>query len=461
MHQKQFNQDGNHNNDVVSRYEDMLFQQKIGYFDVEEFESLTEYYLNHMKVKKSLIVVEEGLKQHPGSTSLFLWKARVLHKMGKYNTALGIIEKLSFKIYDEEVLMLEGELLLRMDKFQAANDVFENLLKTSDDEIDRMCLDIAFLYMGIQQPNVALYYLKKGLMHNPFNIDLLFELALNSEENGKSDLAITYLNQLLDVDPYNEEAWYNMGMSHNSNEDYDKAVEAFDYALVIDPGFYNAIFQKGIALLRQDKYQEALDSFQQFLKTETHNEEVLIYLAECYEGLGDYVSAEQTYYSILEAEPEVYDAWIGLGFCKQSTKDYIESVNCFKKALEMDETDDEAWTGMAESYFYSGFKREASEAFTRSLKLNPEQEDVWVMLIALRIENNELEEARSALSMAISIIGDNESLLELKRLLDILVNGEYAKIQVATESGADLKFKGDRFNMVDLSKFIDPDQLKN
>ncbi|MFC0876435.1 tetratricopeptide repeat protein [Saccharicrinis sp. FJH2] len=461
MHQKQFNQDGNRNNDVVSRYEDMLYQQKIGYFDVEEFESLTEYYLNHMKVKKSLLVVEEGLKQHPGSITLLLWQARVLHKMGKYNSALGIIETLSFKIYDEEVLMLEGELLLRMDKFQAANDVFENLLKTSDDDIDRMCLDIAFLYMGIQQPNVALYYLKKGLMHNPFNIDILFELALNSEENGKSDLAITYLNQLLDVDPYNEEAWYNMGMSHNSNEDYDKAVDAFDYALVIDSGFYNAIFQKGIALLRQDKFQEALDSFQEFLKAETHNEEVLIYLAECYEGLGDYVSAEQTYYSILESEPDVYDAWIGLGYCKQSTKDYIESVNCFKKAIEMDETDDEAWTGMAESYFYSGFKKEASEAFTKSLKLNPEQEDVWVMLIALRIENNELEEARSALGMAISIVGDNESLLELKRLLDILVSGEYANIHVTRENASDLIFKGERFNMVNLSKFIDPDQYKN
>lgn len=461
MHHKYFNHEGRNTNDVVSRYETMLFQQKVGYFDVEEFESLAEYYLNHMKVKKSLVVVEEGLKQHPGSNALLLWNARVLHKMGKYHSALAIVESLGFKVYDEEVLMLEGELLLRMEKYQAANDVFENLLSTSEDDIDRICLDIAFLYMGIQQANVALYYLKKGLMHNPFNIDILFELALNSEENGKSDLAITYLNQLLDVDPFNEEAWYNMGMAHNSNEDYNKAIEAFDFALVIDLGFYNAIFQKGVALLRSDRYDEALESFKSFIKSEHQNDEVMIYLAECYEGLGDYTAAEQTYQTILDAEPEVYDAWIGLGFCKQSNKDYIESINCFKKAIAMDETDDEAWTGMAESYFYAGLKKEASDAFTRSLKLNPVQEDVWVMLIAMRIENDEIDEARSALGMAKSIIGENESLTELNQLVITLQEGDSYMDDSLADLHSGISLSDKHFALMNLNKFIDPEQNKN
>lgn len=423
MHQRFMDQNSGSGDDVVNRFENMLFNKQMGYFDVEEFEKLIDFYLNHLKVKKSMMVVEEGLKQHPGSTVLLLWKARVLHKVGKYEAALKIIHKSGFKVFDEEALMLEGEILLRLERYQEANDVFVHLIENSNSDQDKICLDIAFLYMGIQQTQIALTYLREGLKFNPENIDILFELALYYEENGEADYAIGYLNQLLDIDPYNEEAWFNLGMSHVSAEDYLKAIEAFDFALVVDSGFYNAIFQKGIALLKLDRYEDALNAFKTYLNTESHNEEVMIYLAECYEGVGDYAAAEHTYYAILDSEPEIYDAWIGLGYCKQSTKDYIESVNCFKKALELNENEDEAWTGMGESYFYSGFKKEASEAFARSLKINPLQDDVWVMLIALRIENNEIEQAKSALNLASSLIFDNDSLNELKEMLQMLEQG--------------------------------------
>lgn len=459
MYNEFFNSDEINSSDVVFRFENMLLSEHMGYFDVEEFENLTDHYLNNLKIKKSLMVVEEGLKQHPGSSSLLLCKARVLFKMGKYKTALHIVEKLSYRSFDEEVLMLEGEILLRLERFQAANDIFNSIIEDMLEDKDKMCLDIAFIYMGIQQIKTALYYLKKGLKINPNNVEILFELALYAEENEKYDQAVVYYNTLLDINPYSEEAWFNLGMTYSAMEKFEKAIEAFDYSMVIDPGFYNAIFQKGVALLRLNQYQKALDSFKAFINTDANNDEVLLYLAECYEGIGDYVMAESFYYKILDSTPEVYDAWIGLGFCKQSSRDYLESINCFKRAIDIDDTDEEAWTGMGESYFYAGFKNDASKAFVRSLKIDPIQEDVWQLLIALRIENEEIDEARSALLLAKSVLVEHDGFSELEQLIDIMTV-DSQQDETAGDS-SNVEFIGKDSSMLILSKIFERKHSEN
>ena len=64
--------------DLVSKFERMQAQGQCQYFDVDDFESLTDYYLEEFNISQALNVIKLGLKIHPQSPSLLLKKAQLL-----------------------------------------------------------------------------------------------------------------------------------------------------------------------------------------------------------------------------------------------------------------------------------------------------------------------------------------------------------------------------------------------
>jgi len=63
--------------DLVHRYEQYLSGNANGYFDVEEFENIAEYYLLRGRTKDSSRAIDFGMKLHPGSTALKAKRAKI------------------------------------------------------------------------------------------------------------------------------------------------------------------------------------------------------------------------------------------------------------------------------------------------------------------------------------------------------------------------------------------------
>lgn len=384
-------------NQVVLRFEGMLRSQTIGYFDVEEFETLVDYYSTVMEFKKALLVVEEGLKQHPASTTLKLQKSRIFHRLGKYKTALVMLRSIGGYTFDIDALMLEGEIHLRLKHKKLADDCFVRLLTLSTEDRDQHCLDIAYIYLGVGEKPMAIRYLKEGLKGNPTNKDILFELALASEDKGEMENAISYYNQLLDIDSYNEDAWFSLAMSYIAMEKFELAIDALDFALAIDDAFISAFMHKGNALMRLEKYHEAIESFEHYGTFDENHIESLVYQAECYEQLTDHQKAIGLYKKALEADDEFLEAYIGLAFCYQTIKDYSESIACFLRALDFNKEDDESWAGLGESYMAIEAYESAHNAFSKSLQITPDQNDLWVFVAGICINQDKITEALEAI----------------------------------------------------------------
>ena len=63
---------------AVAKFESMLKENNILFFDVDEFEEIIEYYLQYGRISKAKRALDIGLSQHPYASSLKLLYAEEL-----------------------------------------------------------------------------------------------------------------------------------------------------------------------------------------------------------------------------------------------------------------------------------------------------------------------------------------------------------------------------------------------
>ena len=78
---------------LVSRYEEMLTNEGIGFFEKKQFTQLINYYEARDKTKQALYVIENALEQHPFSATFYIRKAQFLIDANKEPEALDLLEQ--------------------------------------------------------------------------------------------------------------------------------------------------------------------------------------------------------------------------------------------------------------------------------------------------------------------------------------------------------------------------------
>jgi len=82
------------NNLSLTRFESMLKTNNVSFFDSEEFESITNYYIEEGKIALARKAVKLGLEQHPTSINLRLYKAEIFIFENKFEEANVILNEL-------------------------------------------------------------------------------------------------------------------------------------------------------------------------------------------------------------------------------------------------------------------------------------------------------------------------------------------------------------------------------
>ena len=93
------------------------------------------------------------------------------------------------------------------------------------------------------------------------DVDLLFEKALESDNNSEFDEAILYLDKILKQEPDNSTALYNKAKMLMKLEKYQDSLLYVDKAIEINPNFVIAIHDKAVALSLLDRDSDALATF--------------------------------------------------------------------------------------------------------------------------------------------------------------------------------------------------------
>lgn len=379
-------------NDIVKRYEQFLEGAATGYFDVEELETIVEFYLRKGRTKDSTKALELGLQLHPNNNALKTKRAKIYLATGDSKKAFRILESLT-ETTDYEVILLKIEVLLRMERAKEARILCENLLKDETDELDNICLDIAFIYLGQIDYETALEFLKVGDKFNRKNLDLLFELAFCYEQNDEFDEAIETYNRIIDIDSYMDEAWFNLGQIYFAMQDFQKALEAYEFALAIDETDTLTCLQKAHVHFQLDQFELAIETYKEYQKMNIDKWQSDLFIAECYEKMERYDDSIVYYMQSLEANPKNFEALTGIGICLLEQEKYEESIGFIQQALVLNNEAADAWVYLAEGQIGLDQNENALLAYLKSITLDPEQPDTLMAIANIFLEKGEYQTA--------------------------------------------------------------------
>jgi len=378
-------------NDIVKRYEQFLSGTATGYFDVEELESIVEYYLRHGRTKDCAKALKLGLQLHPNNNALKTKRAKIYLATGDDKKAFRLLDSLT-ETTDYEVILLKIEVLTKLGRMKEARELSDSLVANETDDLDNVCLDIAYIYLSQTEYSLALSLLEKGDLFNPNNVELLYELAFCYEQNENFENAIAVNVRIIDIDPFAGEAWFNLGQLYFATQDFTKALDAYEYALAIDEKDSLTCIQKAHVQFQLDMFEEALETYQEYRKMSSYGQwQTDIFIAECYEKMEKYEESISYYKQSLEAHPENYDALTGIAICLLEQENYTESMPYINLALEINPEAADAWVYLAEANIGIDDVDNGLLAYLKSIAIDADQPDTLMAIANIYLEKTEFE----------------------------------------------------------------------
>ena len=121
--------------EVIKRFELAVKNKTYTFFDLEEFEEIISYYLQHQKYKKALKACDVALNQYPYSSELLISKAQVLSNLEEFDDALALLDTVS-TLYpsDPEAIFLKATILSLCGRFEEAIQEYERALPMMEEK---------------------------------------------------------------------------------------------------------------------------------------------------------------------------------------------------------------------------------------------------------------------------------------------------------------------------------------
>ncbi|MBO7523757.1 MAG: tetratricopeptide repeat protein, partial [Bacteroidales bacterium] len=218
--------------EAVQKFEAMKKNNTSCFFDVIEFESIIDYYIERANYTRAYEAASLASQQHPNSIPIQLRKARVLIDRGRAVEAMSILKKIEqIEPGNYEIYIAKGTAFGILGDINGAKKMFDYALSLESDDEEESS-DILFSIVSVLQ-NLNYYeqsipYLKRLIEIEPSCSSHLYDMAYAYERIEDYDNSIKYYLLYLDEEPYSDNAWYNLGIIYNKKGEYDKAIEAYD-----------------------------------------------------------------------------------------------------------------------------------------------------------------------------------------------------------------------------------------
>ena len=392
---------------AVQKFERMKKNNENYFFDVIEFETIIDYYMESNNSSKAYEAAKIASAQHPYSLSIQLRKARVLLDKGRAVEALRLLKKLeSIEPGNYELYIAKGTALGMLGDILGAKKMFDFALTLDTEEKENILFAITSVLQNLNYYEHLIPYMLRLIDLEPDFKAHLYDLAYAYEKTEDYPNSIKYYRQYIEEDPFSDSAWYNLGIIYNKLEMYNEAMDAYDFALAINYQNTFALFNKGNILNNTEKYQEAIPIYLEYLENEPDSFEALTYLAECYEKTGDFEAGKRYYQEAIELAPDFADPWFGLGQIALNSGNKDDSLIFFRKAVRLDDENPEIWYMLGKAHYATGETKASLRCFREALKLDAYYDEVWSELGHIILENGLTLKALPYLEHAYRITGD-------------------------------------------------------
>ncbi|WP_411768107.1 tetratricopeptide repeat protein [Winogradskyella sp. A3E31] len=406
----EYNQNEEHNEFSLTRFESMLKTNDVLFFDSNEFENIIHHYLENGKIALAKKAIKLGLQQHPSSINLRLFKIEIFVLENKFDQANALLDELyTLEPGNEEIFIQKANVLSKQDLHQEAINTLLaalNLSKDSNEDGDIYGL-IGMEYLFLDQFDNALDYFKKCLACDHSDYASLHNIVYCFDFLDKNEEAIEFLNAYLDSNPYCEVAWHQLGRQYFAIKDYKRASAAFDFAIISDDTFIGAYLEKGKVLEKQKEYKEAIENYKITLALDDPTSFALLRIGHCYEKLGQSDLAVQFFDRTVEEDPLLDKGWIAITKYYTKKQDYQKALYFINKAINIDGDNVLYWKLYAQINQRLNFLEEAERGYKRTLELGNYELDTWLNRSDILINLGEYEAAVYNLLQAVEFYPEN------------------------------------------------------
>ena len=337
-----FSEEDDEVTELVKRYEAAKANRSTNFFDISDFESIIDYYIEIFNFNKALEVIVQATKQHPQSSTIQLKKAHVLVERGQPLKSMKILRDIEvLESGNPEFYILKGTAYSLIGDITKALKSYNKAVESGVDNEEEILYGIALSLQHQSFFKESVNFLERAKHLNPGNNRYLYELGFAYEKMGNSEKSVKLYLRYLDEDPFSENAWYRLGIVYNKLGRKKAALEAFDFTIAINDENTLAIFNKANILADMDKYKEALIEYLNYVEIEYESVDGIIAVAYCYERLGKYDLAEEYYKKAIAEEPDYAEGWNGLAGIAYERDNFEESIFYIKRAIKLDSDNSE------------------------------------------------------------------------------------------------------------------------
>ena len=327
----------------INRFNQMLKTNLVYFFDVKEFQIITDYYLSIGEVQLSKKALYMGLIQHPKNIDLLLLKIEHLILDNRLKPAREMLNDLNLvHPFNEDIYIQKASVESKLGNHLDSINLLIELLDFTVEPTEVWNL-IGMEYLLMEDYYNAEYFFKNCIIENLEDYPSLYNLLYCYEQMNLNKKAIKVLKKIIKFNPYSEIAWHQLGCIYSKINQTEKAISCFDYAILCDKNLISSYIEKAKLLEFKGQYINAIENYKSVLSLNDPSAFIYAKIGECYIKLSSKKKGLYYFLKAINIEPNCEKSWIKL-------IDYFINLKNFKKAR-----------------FY----------LHKSLKINPDCIDLW------------------------------------------------------------------------------------
>lgn len=247
---------------------------------------------------------QEAVQKNPVYTEAWFHLAQCVYELDQFDMALNYLETAEkYSASRSDILNLHGLTLISLGRFDAAEEMFRDILKKYPNDVDaRFGLAELDLFKGRLIGAENLY--TDALRREGQNVKALLSLALVSAELGKNREAEQFVNQAMQAQNGNEEVYYIASYLAFRRGNLTEAEKRCLSAVQINGNYADAYELLSLIYYQQGRYEEVIDIAEYQISHSRENAHAWYMKGLSLERLGRPEAALATWTKGLDIRPE-------------------------------------------------------------------------------------------------------------------------------------------------------------
>jgi tetratricopeptide (TPR) repeat protein len=316
-----------------------------------------------------------------------------LHLHGSSQEALRELEGAA--LTDSDAMLLAGQILFEMKRFEEAADYFKRLADTVRDH-PLACFNHGIALARLKKWRAAAESLRRGVNINPDQAKAWFALGVCLVQDKQAAEGHSCFSQCLDLRPDYVPAWFGQAASLQIQGKHRDALEIYERLLAAEPNAEELLNNALLAALEIADAGKTAAFASRLLLIRPEHPAALFAMFQIAAGLDDFREAAQWCTRLAGVLPASAAERHNLGVCYQRLGEHGKAAEAFEAALQLRWNDVDAIEGLAASLTEIQEIGKARETWRRLLRLAPDREQAWFRLGLLHYDTGEHAEATAA-----------------------------------------------------------------